>query len=194
MMVPAARRRAMEVAMTHFLRRLDRSHHTGPKRGRPSAWRSRTLIVRGFLRLAGTYLIAGSGLIIVAVLVAAVRADEPLFVLFALPIAPVWLGVGLLMITSLVSESSWNGDNLCLSLAFETRVVNWREILRVRAVTVHVWPIPGGTVLMLLKYRRLVRGQAKSAWALLALSDQLLSSWPSPHGSAPSSRRTPEQL
>jgi hypothetical protein len=184
----------MEAAMTHFLRRLDRSHHTGPKRGRPSAWRSRAFIVRGFLRLAGTFLIAGSGLIVVAVLLAAVRADEPLSVLFALPIAPVWLGVGLLMITSLVSEAGWDGDNLCLSLAFETRVVNWREILWVRAVTVHVWPILGGTVFMLLRYRRLVRGQAKSAWALLTLSEQLLSSWPSPHGSAPSPRRNPEQL
>jgi len=126
--------------------------------------------------------------------VATVRADEPLFVLVALPIAPVWLGVGLLMITSLVSEAIWDGDNLYLSLAFETRVVSWREILWVRAVSVHVWPIPGGTVFMLLKYRRLVRGQAKSAWAFLALSDRLLSSWPSPHGSAPSSRGNPEQL
>jgi hypothetical protein len=183
----------MVAAMTHFLRHLDRSHHTGPKLGRPSAWRPRTFIVRGVLRLAGTYLIAGAGLIVVAVLVAAVRADEPLSVLVALPIAPVWLGVGLLMITSLVSEASWDGDNLHLSLAFETRVVKWREILRVRAVTVHVWPIPGGTVFMLLKYKRLVRGQAKSAWALLALSDQLLSSWPRPHGSAPLSRRNPGQ-
>lgn len=179
--------------MTHFLRPLDRSHHTGPKRGRPSAWRSRTLIVRGYLRFAGTYLIAGAGLIVVAVLVAAVRTDHPLFVLVALPIAPVWLGVGFLMITSLVSEASWNGDDLYLSLAFETRAVNRREILWVRAVTVHVWPIPGGTAFMLLKYRRFVRGQAKSAWALLVLSDRLLSSWPSPHGSAPSSRRNPAQ-
>jgi hypothetical protein len=184
----------MEGAMTHFLRRLDPSHHTGPKRGRPSAWRSRAFTTRGFLRLAGTYLIAGSGLIVVAVLVAAVRADEPLSVLFALPIAPVWLGVGLLMIASLVSDASWDGDDLHLSLAFETRVVNRREILRVRAVTVRVWPLPGGTVFMLLKYRRLVRGQAKSAWALLTLSEQLLSSWPSPHSSAPSPRRHPEQL
>ena len=179
--------------MTHFLRSLDRSHPTGPKRGRPSAWRSRTFIVRGFFRLAGTFLIAGAGLIVVAVLVATVRADEPLSVLVALPIAPVWLGVGLLMITSLVSEARWNGDNLYLSLAFETRVVSWREILRVRTVTVHVWPIPSGTVFLLLKYRRLVRGQAKSAWALLALSDQSLSSWPSPHGRAPSSHRNPAQ-
>lgn len=179
--------------MIHFLRRLDRSHHTGPKRGRPSAWRSRAFIVRGFLRLAGTFLIAGAGLVVVAVLVAAVRAGEPLFVLVALPIAPVWLGAGLLMVTSLVSETSWDGDNLYLSLAFETRVVNWREILWVRAVNVHVWPIPGRTVFMLLKYRRPVRGQAKSAWALLALSDERLSSWPSPHGGVPSSRRNPEQ-
>ena len=192
-MVPATRGRAMEAAMTHFRGRLDRSHHTGPKRGRPSAWRSRTFIVRGFLRLAGTYLIAGAGLIVVAVLVAAVRTGEPSFVLVALPIAPVWLGVGLLMITSLASEANWNGDELYLSLAFETRVVNSREILWVRVATVRVWPIPGGTVFMLLKYRRLVRGQARSAWALMALSDQLLSSWPSPHRSAPSSRRDPEQ-
>jgi len=192
-MVSAARRPAMGAAMTHFLRSLDRSHPTGPKRGRPSAWRSRTFIVRGFFRLAGTFLIAGAGLIVVAVLVATVRADEPLSVLVALPIAPVWLGVGLLMITSLVSEARWNGDNLYLSLAFETRVVSWREILRVRTVTVHVWPIPSGTVFLLLKYRRLVRGQAKSAWALLALSDQSLSSWPSPHGRAPSSHRNPAQ-
>jgi hypothetical protein len=180
--------------MTDFLRRLDPPHHTGPKRDRPSAWRSRAVIFGAFLRLVGTFMIAGAGLIVVAVLVAVVRADEPLPVVFALLIAPVWLGLGLLMITSLVSEASWEKDNLYLSLAFETRIVNWREILWLRAVTVHVWPIPGGTAFMLLKYRRLVRGQEHSAWALLTRSDRLLSSWPSPHGSAPSSRRNPEQL
>lgn len=172
--------------MIPFLRRLNRSDHPGPKRGRPSAWRSRAFIVRGFLRLAGTFLIAGAGLIVVAVLVAAVRADESLSVIFALLIAPVWLGIGLLIITSLVSEASWDEDNLCLSLAFETRIVNRHEIVWLRAVPVRVWPIPGGAIFMLLKYRRLVRGQEKPAWALW-------SSWPSPHGAAPAARRNPEQ-
>lgn len=149
-------------------------------RRRPSTSRSRKAIVRGVLRLASTFLIAGAGLLAVAGLVTAVRADEPLIVLFVLPIVPVWLGAGLLMTTSLASEAIWDGDTLYLALAFETRAVGWREILSVRAVPFQVWPIPGATVFMLLKYRRSVRGQAKSAWALLALPSERLSSWPGP--------------
>lgn len=166
--------------MAHLLRRLNQSQFTGPTRRRPSTSRSRKAIVRGFLRLASTFLIAGAGLLAVAGLVTAVRADEPLIVLFVLPIVPVWLGAGLLMTTSLVSEAIWDGDTLYLSLAFETRAVSWREILSVRAVPVQVWPIPGAPVFMLLNYRHSVRGQAKSAWALLALPSERSSSWPSP--------------
>lgn len=179
--------------MAHFLRRLDQSQFTGPTRRRPSSSRSRKAIVRGGLRLASTFLIAGAGLLVVAGLVAAVRADEPLLIVFVLPIVPVWIGAGLLMITSLVSEANWDGDTLYLSLAFETRAVNWGEILSVRAVPVHVWPITGGTVFVLLKYRCPVRGQAKSAWALLALSNERLSSWPGPPRGAASARRNPGQ-
>ncbi len=179
--------------MAHFLRHLNQSQFTGPTRRRPSTSRSRKAIVKGFLRLASTFLIAGAGLLVVAGVVASVRAGEPLLVLLVLPIVPVWLGAGLLMITSLASEASWDGDTLYLSLAFETRAVIWREVLSVRAVPVHVWPIPGTTVFMLLRYRRPVRGLARSAWALLALPTERLSSWPSPPRGAASSRRNSEQ-
>lgn len=176
--------------MAHFLRRLNQSQLTEPTHRRPWASRSRKAIARGYLRLASTFLIAGSGLLVVAGLVAAARAGEPLLVLFPLPIVPVWLGAGLLMINSLVTEAIWDDDTLYLSLAFETRAVNWGEILWVRTVPVHVCPFPGGTVLMLLKYMRPARGQAQSAWALLALSNERLSSWPS---GAASSRRNLDQ-
>ena len=165
---------------------------TRPTPSLPSAPRSRTTIVRGYLRLAGTYLIAGAGLLVVAGLVAAIRAGEPLFALLALPVVPVWLAAGFLMTTSLVSEARWDEDSLYLALAFETRVVDWSQVLWARALTVHVWPIPGGTVFMVLKYRRPVRGRAKSAWALLALSRGRLSSWPGAHSGIAPSRRESE--
>jgi hypothetical protein len=150
-------------------------------------------IVRGFLRLAGTFLIAGAGLLVVVGLVAAVRSGEPQLILVALPIVPLWLAAGLLMTTSLVTEACWDEESLCLALAYETKMLTWSEILRARAVTVHVWPMPGEAVFILLKYRRPVSGRAKSAWALLALSSERLSSWPSAHIALSLPRRDPER-
>ena len=150
-------------------------------------------MVGGFLRLAGTFLIAGAGLLVVAGLVAAVRANDLRLLLLVLPIVPVWLAAGLLMITSLVSEACWGEDTLYLALAYETRALAWSHILWARTMTVYVWPIPRESVLIVLKYRRPVRGRAKSAWALLALTNERLTSWPSAHRGLFAPRRDPER-
>lgn len=133
--------------------------------------RLRPSIVKGFLRLGGTFLIAGAGLLTVVAAVVAFRNQELLLLLFAVPIVMLWLGAGSLMVGSLVREACWDEEALYLAFAFETRAVSWGDVLTVRVLTPEGWRTHGAAALVLLGYRHRVKGQQKRSWALLAVKN-----------------------
>lgn len=137
--------------------------------GSPGA-RLRRSIVKGFLRLGGTFLIAGAGLLMVVDALVALRTHEILLLPFAVPIAVLWLGAGTLMVRSLVREACWDEEALYLAFAFETRVVNWSDVLAIRVLTTHAWPTRSAAAFVLLSYRTRVKGRQKRSWALLTVS------------------------
>jgi hypothetical protein len=137
--------------------------------GSPGA-RLRPSIVKGFLRLGGTFLIAGAGLLMIVDALVALRAHEILLLPFAVPVAMLWLGAGSLMIRSLVREACWDEDALYLAFAFETRVVSWSDVLAVRVLTTQGWPTRSAAAFVLLSYRTRFKGRQKRSWALLTVS------------------------
>ena len=147
--------------------RRERVHLAGDG---PPAARPRPSIVKGFLRLGGTFLIAGAGLLMVVDALVALRTHEILLLPFAVPIAMLWLGAGSLMVRSLVREACWDDEALYLAFAFETRVVSWSNVLAVRVFTTQGWPTRSAAVFVLLSYRTRVKGRQKRSWALLTVS------------------------
>ena len=126
--------------------------------------------MKGLLRLGGTFLIAGAGLVTIVDAEAGFKTQAALLLLLAVPIVMLWLGAGFQMVGSLVSEASWDEEALYLTFAFETRAVSWSDVLAVRVLTPQGWPTRGAAALVLLRYRHWVKGKQRRFWALLAVS------------------------
>lgn len=147
--------------------RPERIHLAGD---RPQSARLRPSIVKGLLRLGGTFLIAGAGLLMVVATLVAFRTHEILLLPLAVPIVMLWLGAGSLMVGSLARETCWDEEALYLAFAFETRVVKWSDVLAVRVLTLPGQPTRSAAVFVLLSYRTRVKGRQKRSWALLTVS------------------------
>ncbi len=153
--------------MANAPNRRERTHWAGD---RSPAGRLQPSIVKRFLRLGGTFLIAGAGLLTAVSALVAFRTHAILLLLFAVPMAMLWLGAGSLMVGRLVSEAAWDEEALYLAFAFKTQVVKWSDVLAVRVLTPQGWPTRGAGAFVLLSYRTRVRGRQKRSWALLTVS------------------------
>ena len=150
----------------------------GPPRraGRRPGGSARTSRVKCFLRAVGIYLITAGGLLVVGGAAAAIGYREPILLL-AIPVAPVWILAGVIVITSLAAEVGWDEDALRLTCAFGTRRVLWKDVQWHRTLAA----LPrrrGGVVLFaLLKYTRHLGSAQTSGWAVVMLPGGRVLSW-----------------
>ena len=129
-----------------------------------------------FLRAVGIYLITAGGLLALGGTAAAIGYREPILLL-AIPVAPVWIFAGVIVITWLAAEVAWDGEALRLTYAFGTRRVFWKDVQWHRTLAA----LPrrrGGVVLFaLVKYTRRLGSAQKSGWAVVMLPGDRVSSW-----------------
>lgn len=132
--------------------------------------------MKWFLRAVGIYLITAGGLLALGGAAAAIAYREPILLL-AIPVAPVWILAGVIVITSLAAEVAWDEEALRLTCAFGTRRVFWKDVQWHRTLAALSRRNGGVVLFALVKYTGRLDSAQKSGWAVVMLPGDRVSSW-----------------